>query len=164
MTRLRIQRLLNIAGFSALVIAASAAHAKDAPPLCTTPDRACLERTVNSYFRGLLRTDASTVPFADNVRATEQETVAVTSRVGFLSEFKASGAISGLRDIRLYTDVKTGDVTAFLMVDVRSVNGAKPFSVRRAQRFRVSNGLITQVEIINFNGKSTVSLWPAAAK
>lgn len=133
-------------------------------PLCTSPARACLERTVDAYFTGLLKGDGSAVPFADNVRATEQETVAVTNRAGFLAEFKASGAIKGFRDRRYYTDAQSGDVTAFLLVDVRAVAGAKPFTVRRAQRFRVRNGLITQVEILNYVSASEQPLWPSPQK
>jgi len=146
---------------AALLLAATPAAAA---PLCTSPARACLERTVDAYFAGLLKGDGSAVPFAPDVRATEQETIAVTTRAGFLTEFKESGAIKDVRDRHYYTDEKSGDVTAFVLVDVRSVNGAKPFTVRRAQRFRVVKGMITQVEILNYGSTSDQPLWPANGK
>jgi len=45
----------------------------------------------------------------------------------------------------------------------RPVGSGEPFPVRRAQRFRVRKGLITQVAIINHAGKSTASIWSSDA-
>lgn len=138
------------------------AHAGDAKPLCAEATRACLVRTADAYFKAILEGHADAVPFAANVRVTEQDHVIATSRDTFLHEFKSTGATKGLRNMRMLVDEKAGEVMVLVLSDVQ-MKGQAPFTVRRAQRMRIVKGLITEVELVVYIDKSSpVALWPDA--
>ena len=143
----------------ALVCFSSALRAQDAKPLCVEATRACYETTAKAYFDGLLKADGSAVPFASDVRVTEQGRVVVTSRAAFLSEFKASGATREFRNIRMVVDEQAGEAALFLVADVRAINGEKPYTVRRGQRMKIVKGLIKEVELIYFVDPKGDDLW-----
>ncbi len=133
-------------------------------PACTDRSRTCLLKTVSIYIDGLSRHDASRIPFAPNVRCTEQGNIEVTDEAKFRAEINASKDILGARNLRLLADEQRGEVGAFYMLDIGSMAGKPPFTVRRGQRFKVVAGLITEVEVYNYfdpkAGGQAQSLWP----
>ena len=151
--------ILALALISA-AFAPSVASAQDAKPLCREPTRACVEKTVRAYFDGLLKADGAAVPFASDVRVTEQGKVLLTSRAAFLSAFKASSATKGFRNVRMVVDEKAGEAAIFMLADVRPDIGEKPYTVRRAQRMKIVNGLITEVELLIYVDQNPAALWP----
>ncbi|WP_439486878.1 hypothetical protein [Blastomonas fulva] len=144
--------------WSALALLASA-PAGDAEPLCTEPTRACYEKTARAYFDAILAGRADNVPFAANVRVTEQDHVIATSRADFLKEFRSTGATKGLRNLRMLVDEKLGLVAVMVLSDVE-MPGQAPFTVRRIQRLKIERGLITEVELIILIDQKADALWP----
>lgn len=147
-----------------LACVATPGLAQQVQPACTDGSRACLLKTVKIYIDGLSRHDASAIPFAPNVRCTEQGDIVVKDEAKFRSEINISKDILGSRNVRYLVDEKTGEVGVFYMLDIGSMNGKPPFTVRRGQRFKVAGGLITEVEVYNFfdpkAGAEALPLWP----
>jgi len=160
--------------FAALLGAAALAGpaaAQEANRVCTDNSRACQIKTVRAYYAGLdkSKADGSAVPFADKVRTTEQEKIMDLTVETFRAEFRASKAIQAIRNVRFFVDEPAHQVVAFVIVDVKIPPEAgqpeqPPYSIRRAHRFKVDNGLITEVEIINMPDHThpapIPSLWP----
>ena len=143
-----------------LTMTATPLRAQDAKPLCTAATRACFAKTAQAYFDGILKADGAAVPFASDVRVTEQGRVVVTSRAAFLSEFKASGPTKAFRNIRMVFDEKAGEVAIFMLADVQ-FDGQKPYTLRRTQRMKIVKGLITEVELILYeDDDNSKPLWP----
>jgi hypothetical protein len=148
--------------------AATPAAAQQVKPVCTDSSRACLIKTAQIYFDGLGRHDPSKIPFAPDVRCTEQGLVPVTNEAVFRSEIAGSKAITGVRNVRLFADPVTSSVGAFLLIDVDAITtGDKtepPYTVRRGQRLKIVKGLITEVEIFNYVDPAqkglAAPLWP----
>jgi hypothetical protein len=143
----------------ALLIAAAPAAAKDAAPLCTDTTRDCYARTARAYFDAILAGRADDVPFADNVRVTEQDHLIATSRADFLKEFRSTGATKGLRNLRMLVDEQRGEVAVMVLSDVEMPD-KPPFTVRRIQRLKIERGLIREVELIVFIDPRPDALWP----
>ena len=147
-----------------LCLGLAPALAQQVRPVCTDASRTCLLKTVTIYIDGLSRHDASAIPFAASVRCTEQGNIEVTNEAKFRGEINASKDILGSRNVRLLVDEKTGSVGAFYMLDIGPMGNKPAFTVRRGQRFKVVNGLITEVEVYNFfdeqGGKLAKPLWP----
>ncbi len=144
-----------------MMSAASAAFADtgDATPLCTDSTRACYVRTAKAYFEAIMHANGSAVPFAKDVRVTEQGHVVATSRANFLAEFKSTSATKGLRNMRLLVDEPKGEVIVFVLGDVQ-MEGQAPITVRRAQRMKIVHGLIKEVEILVYIDSAPTAMWP----
>jgi hypothetical protein len=145
----------------ALLGLAGRAAAQDARPLCTTADRTCLKLTATAYFDAVLKADGAALPFASDVRVTEQGHVVATSRAAFLKEFKTTGATKGLRNMRMVVDETAGEVAVLVLGDVR-MEGQAPFTVRRIQRMKIDRGLIREIELVIYIDKNPAPLWPDA--
>ena len=147
-----------------LTFGAAPAAAQQVKPVCTDSSRACLLRTVRIYIDGLSHHDASAIPFAPNVRCTEQGLVPVTDEKTFRSEINSSTAITGYRNLRLFADPETSSVGAFYMLDIAASATEPAYTVRRGQRFKVVGGYVTEVEVYNYVdpklGRLADPLWP----
>lgn len=150
--------------FLALFLAGAPASAQSVPPVCAENSRACLVRTIEIYLDGLARNDASAIPFAPNVRCTEQGKVEAKDEAQFRRELTIYKVEMRTRNLRWLVDEKRGSVAVFYLLDVGVFRGDPPFTVRRGQRFRIERGLITEVEVLNFfdrqNGRYADPLWP----
>ena len=133
-----------------LVSGTPPAHAQQIKPVCSDNTRACLLKTVSIYIDGLSHHDASAIPFAKDVRCTEQGDVVVTDEAKFRSEINTSTAILGSRNLRLMADPETKSVAAFYLLDIAASAGAPAYTVRRGQRFKIVGGYVTEVEVFNY--------------
>jgi len=131
-------------------LAAVPASAQKVKPVCADNSRACLLRTARIYLDGLSRHDSKAIPFAPNVRATEQASIVVTHEAKFRSEIDSSTAITGARNLRLMVDPSAQSVAAFYVLDIAGEKGKPAYSVWRGQRFKIVRGLVTEVEVYNY--------------
>jgi hypothetical protein len=147
-----------------MLILRAPAHAQQVAPVCRDNSRACLVRSVKLYLDGLARNDASAVPLAPHVRCTEQAAVATRDEAELRRELSIYKVAMRVRNVRWLVDEPAGSVAVFYLLDVGSFRGDPPITVRRAQRFRVERGLISEVEVLNFfdrnGGKLGAPLWP----
>jgi hypothetical protein len=168
MRRTTALALLGAGALGAAVLAGPAA-AQEANRLCTDNSRACMVKTVQSYYEGLDKADGTKTPFGAKIRTTEQERIMDLTPETFRAEFRASEAIQKIRNVRMFVDEQRHQVVAFIILDVlippKAGEAPTPlYSIRRAHRFKVDNGLITEVEIINQEDKEhpapIPALWP----
>jgi len=142
----------SLAILLAVAVAATAApaSAQKVRPVCRDNSRACLLRTARIYLDGLSRHDSRAIPFAPNVRATEQASIVVTNEAKFRSEIESSTAITGARNLRLMVDPGAQSVAAFYVLDIAGEKGKPAYSVWRGQRFKIVRGYVTEVEVYNY--------------
>jgi hypothetical protein len=133
-----------------LTVTAVPVQAQGVRPLCTEATRGCLLKTARSYLEGLSHHDASAIPFAANVRCTEQGDVVVTNESKFRKEINSSTLILGARNLRMLADPETSSVAAFYILDIAAADGKPAYTVRRGQRFKIVRGLVTEVEVFNY--------------
>ncbi|WP_439486877.1 hypothetical protein [Blastomonas fulva] len=140
------------------------ASAQQVTPLCTDGSRACLTRTVEVYLAGLAANDASAIPFAANVRCTEQGKIEAKDEATFRRELTIYKVDMKVRNTRWLVDEAAGSIAVFYLLDIGVFRGDPPFTVRRGQRFRIEKGYITEVEVLNFfdrqGGRYADPLWP----
>jgi hypothetical protein len=139
--------------------------------LCTllcTPLRAwscddpCKVQVAQSYIDALLSHDASGIPLADHVRRLENNKVnadGATALRQSLNKGAQYRLIRGIRDLRWF--VAGNDVFAIYTVDAGLSTGTLA-SGRTFERFRIENGLITQIEVVVYTslGKAPAPEWP----
>lgn len=163
---MKIKRIVLFRPLSGLIglimmstVSVAMADAGDATPLCTESTRACYVRTAKAYFEAIMRADGTAVPFAKDVRVTEQGHVVASSRADFLAEFKSTSATKGLRNMRILIDEPKGEAIVFVLGDVQ-MEGQAPITVRRAQRMKIVHGLIKEVEILVYIDSAPKAMWP----
>ncbi len=149
---------------------------------CTAQTRACLEAVARTYVDALVSHDGSKIPLAANVRRTENALTNARGPHEVRESFARTTMVEGARDVRMFTDVASGDVLVLFRLDVdlkpadagsvtRSgdteykVAVTKPagtYTVHEAERFRIRRGQITEIEIIAHveDGKGQGSGWP----
>ena len=161
--------------------ATSAALAK---PGCTDNGSACIELVARSYIDGLISHDGSKIPLADNVRRTENALTNAKGPAEVRESFARTGMVEAARDVRMFVDERKGEVVVLFLLDVdlKETNGGgsattkagnteykvavtKPagtYTVHEAERFKVVNGKITDIEIIAHveDGKGLGAGWP----
>jgi hypothetical protein len=173
----------GIALLGATLLGSTAAATPAAKPPCTAQTRACLETIARTYIDGLVAHSGAKVPIAPNARRTEN---ALTNAKGeeIRESFVRTDMIERAKGVRLYTDVAKGEVIAFftLDIDLKDSNGGgqsttkagnteyevavvKPagtYTVHEAERFRIRDGMIEEIEIIAHveDGKGQGSGWP----
>jgi hypothetical protein len=152
---------LALFGATALIANPVPAAAQHVKALCTENTRACLLKTTKVYVEGLGHHDPSRIPFSPAVRCTEQGNVPVTD-----DKTTKSTAIIGIRNLRLLADPTTKSVGAFFLIDIAGdkAKNTSDYTVRRGERFKIVDGLITEVEAFNYvdpdlHGLAT-PLWP----
>jgi hypothetical protein len=158
--------------------------AQAAQPGCTEKSRACLEAVARSYIDGLVSHNGDAIPLAPGVRRTENALTNARGADEVRESFVRTTMVERARDVRFYTDVERGEVVAFFMLDIDLKQGegaddaatkagdteyqvavTKPagtYTVHEAERFKIENGKIVEIEIIAHveDGKGKGSGWP----
>lgn len=152
---------------------------------CTENNRACIEAAAQSYIDALVAHDGSKIPLADTVRRTENGLNNAKGPDEVRESFARTTMIEGARNIRFFTDVEKGETVAFFLLDIDLKEGefgggssktksgdteyevavTKPagtYTVHEAERFRVVDGKIHDIEIIAHveDGKGAGAGWP----
>ncbi len=173
--------LLALAGCDRSAASVSAGPAKAG---CTDNSRSCIELVAKSYIDALISHDGSKIPLSDNVRRTENALTNAKGPTEVRESFARTGMVEGARDLRMYVDERGGEVVVLFLLDVdlKDSNGGgsattkagnteykvavtKPagtYTVHEAERFKIVNGKITQIEIIAHveDGKGLGAGWP----
>jgi hypothetical protein len=119
---------------------------------CTDASSACVTSAAGRYINALVTHHAADVPLAVNAYRTENGMVTGTSGAGIRNDLETNQgdrAISGVRDIRWF--VAGDEATAFYLMDTTAPNqptAPHTTTVHLAERFKVDNGLIHQIEAI----------------
>ncbi|WP_439486884.1 hypothetical protein [Blastomonas fulva] len=152
---------------------------------CTANSRACIEAAAQSYIDGLVAHDGSKIPLAEDVRRTENGLNNARGPNEVRESFARTTMIEGARNVRFFTDVDKGETVAFFLLDIDLKEGefgggssktksgdteyevavTKPagtYTVHEAERFRVVDGKIHDIEIIAHveDGKGAGAGWP----
>ena len=146
-------------------------------PRCTDDSRECMIAAAKSYLDSIVNHDASDVPFAPNVKRTEQGRVTGEGAADIRESQKLQPDMDGHVNTRYFVDESTNNVVAFTLLRVtgrqedpdrptfRGPGERDPFTVHLAERFKVENGLITEIEAIFYSEQGTMdgtSSWPDA--
>lgn len=151
---------------------------------CTENSRACMEAVAQSYIDALVSHDGSKIPLAADVRRTEQGPTNAKGEYEVRESFVRTRMVESATDVRFFTDVEKGEVVVFFLlnVDLKEGDGGgegttkagdteykvavtKPagtYTVHEAERFRIRDGKIHEIEIIAHveDGKGQGSGWP----
>ena len=134
-------------------------YAQQAAPVCTENTRACMIATAQTYFDGLAAHDGSRIPFAPNARRTE------IGRSTGDGEDSMRSAIDLQPDLtvsatRWFADESSHNVIGFTLLHVAGGNADpnrpsygtsdQAATTHLAERFKVVDGLIREVEAIFF--------------
>jgi hypothetical protein len=123
-----------LAGLTAWVTPARAAP-------CTDNGRACLVNTAMTYVESLWAADGNVARLAPNVRRTHNGGKRPEEGADNIRPQIAKERLKDYRNVRLTVDEKKGDVFAFWIT-----RGPQPQTAHIAERIRVKDGLITEVE------------------
>jgi hypothetical protein len=133
------------------------------PTLGWSCDDTCKVQAAQSYIDALQSHDASSIPLADHVRRLENNKVnadGATALRQSLNKGAQYRLIRGIRDLSWF--VAGNDVFAIYTVDAGLAATGSLASGRTFERFRIENGLITQIEIVVYTslGKVPAPEWP----
>ena len=158
-----------------------------APP-CTGNTAECLERIARLYVDALLSHDGSKLPLAPTVRRTENALTNAKGPYEVRESFARTTMVEAAREPRMFVDTRTGDVVVLfrLDIDLKESGGAGDkttragdteykvavsvpagtYTVHEAERFRIKDGYITEIEIIAHveQGKGGGAGWPVERK
>lgn len=126
-------------------------------------DDTCKVQAAQSYIDALQSHDASNIPLAPHVRRIENNKVnadGATALRQSLNKGVQYRLIRGIRDLTWH--VAANDVFALYTVDAGLSSGTLA-SGRTFERFRIENGLITQIEVVVYTslGKAPAPEWPS---
>ncbi len=157
-------------------------------PPCTSNTAACLEQIAKLYVDALVSHDASKLPLAPNVRRTENALTNARGPYEVRESFVRTQMVEAAREPRMFVDTRRGDVVVFfrLDIDLKDSEGAGDqttkagdteykvavsvpagtYTVHEAERFRIKDGYITEIEIIAHveKGKGGGAGWPVERK
>lgn len=133
-----------------------------APLLAWSCDDTCKVQAAQSYIDALQSHDASDIPLAPHVRRIENNKVNADGAAALrrsLNKGAQYRLIRGIRDLTWH--VAANDVFALYTVDAGLATGTLA-SGRTFERFRIENGLITQIEVVVYTslGKAPAPNWP----
>ena len=144
-------------------VATGRAEAQQVRPSCTENSRACMIAAATAYLDSIVAHDASKVPFAPNIRRTEQGHVTADSEAQIRELQKMQPDMAGRRNTRFFVDEPNHEVIAYTLLEVTGTKAdaarktfsdnfpadqKKPSTVHLAERFKVEKGLITEIEAI----------------
>lgn len=137
-------------------LAATGTAAQQVKPLCTENSRVCLIATATTYIDALTLHDASKVPFAPDIRRTEQNRESATSESFIRQHTITQPDMEGHVGDRFFVDLETKNVVVFTRLRVPGkVNprrppapASMPTTVHLAERFKVEGGLIKEIEAV----------------
>jgi hypothetical protein len=151
--------LTCLATFGGLMIYSQAGHAADNKP-CNDNSEQCMISAATTYLDALVSHDASHIRLDPNVVRTEQGHNTGTGAAAIIKSVSLptfDEAIIDKRDVRWFVDKPNHEAVAFYILDVGAEpNPLLPFvrpsevtgTVHLSERFKVDNGLITQIEAI----------------
>lgn len=165
---------------------AQATPRKDVNPIppCTSNTAACLKQIARLYVDALVSHDGSKLPLAPNVRRTENALTNARGPYEVRESFARTHMVEAAHDPRMFVDTRSGDVVVFfrLDIDLKDSGGAGDkttragdteykvavsvpagtYTVHEAERFRIRDGYISEIEIIAHveNGKGGSAGWP----
>ncbi len=137
--------------------AAEPSYAQQVAPICTENTRACMIATAQTYFDALAAHDGSKVPFAPDARRTElgHETGDGEDTMRSVLDKEPDMTVSGTR---WFVDQSKNIAIGFTLLHVAERNadpdrpahetGGQASTVHLAERFKVVDGLIREVEAI----------------
>ena len=144
----------------AALLLSTPAAAQQFKPTCTVDTRDCMISAAKAYLDALTTHDASKVPFAPNVRRTELGRVTGQGESQIREHTKLQPDMAGHANTRYFVDEETNNVVAYSLLRIPGTKAdakrqslgdrlpAKPSTVHLAERFKVENGLITEIEAI----------------
>ena len=161
---LRFLLTLAAAGWAAI----SSAQAQQVRPACSENMRACAIRTATLYLDGLVAHSSAKVPFAADVRCTEQGRLYVEGEVKYRAELDTSPPIIGRRNTRFYYDDKENQLFVWLLIDMmlpdpKDETKKIQWTIHKTERFKIVGGFIKEVEILNVQKPGAVfdaAPWP----
>ena len=119
---------------------ASAGSAEPATPGCSDSSRECLVRAATSYLDAITQHDGSLAWLAPDVhrRVNGSE---LEGEEAIRSAIDHEPEMIGYRDARFFVNEREGWVVVFWLIDLDG-----PVTARIAERFKIENGLITEIE------------------
>lgn len=150
MKRFGIVALLLIVGATLAALSLQPARAASNGG-CTSQSQSCVISAADAYIKALVSHDGNSVPLAPSARRTENGMVTGTSGPGIandLSTNRGDQAIYDARDVRWF--VSGDEAIAYYLLDTAAPGQSIPHTttVHLAERFKVDNGLIYQIEAI----------------
>ncbi len=148
-----------LATFGGLVLYSQAGQAMDNRP-CRDNSERCMISAATTYLDALVSHDTSHIRMAPNIKRTEQGGITATSAgdiIKSLSLPTSDESIIDRRDTRWFVDKPNHEAVAFYILDVGAPpSPLLPFvrpttaaaTVHLSERFKVDNGLITQIEAV----------------
>jgi hypothetical protein len=148
---------------TALLAQANPGQAQQIVPSCTDDSRACMIAAATAYLDSIIAHDASKVPFAPDIRRTEQGRVTAEGEAQIRQLQTMQPDMAGRANTRFVVDERRHEVVAFTLLRVTGTKTdpsrktftdgvppaqAKPSTVHLAERFKVEKGLITEIEAI----------------
>lgn len=171
MNRSFLVPVLLVCGLGWAVVVVEPSHAQDVAPICTENTRACMIATAQTYFDGLAAHDASKIPFAPDSRRTEQGRITGDGEGSMRSVVDHEPDMTVSR-ARWFVDESQNMVIGFTRLHVAERNAdpereayktsGGPSTVHLAERFKVVDGLIREVEAIFYIARNTLngtSVW-----
>jgi hypothetical protein len=148
-----------------LALWAGTAPAQQVKPSCTDSTRACMIAAATSYLEGIVHHDGAKVLFAPDVRRTEQGHDTGRGEAALRAALQKMPPMLGYRNTRFVTDEKTHQLVYFTLLQLENGFGkpGSPVTVHLAERFRVDQGLITEIEALFYPQSGTSdgeSGWP----
>jgi hypothetical protein len=164
-----------------LTLMAMPAKADPAKPPCGDDSRECLASIATAYSAALLSHDGSALPLAPHVRRTENGLINAQGENEVRASFNDTKMVRDRRNLRLVVDEQQHEVVAFYLLDVALTGPARTevkagdkrykvavsvpsgeYTVHEAERFKIQQGQIQDIEIISYveKGKGGASGWP----
>ena len=154
--------LTGLATLCGVILFSQAGHAQDNKP-CNSNSEQCMISAATTYLDALISHDATHIRLAPNARRTLQG-VFVTDGADAIRQSltppTGDEVNIDLRDIRWFVDKPNHEAVAFYLLDIGKT--VPPATVHLTERFKVENGLITEIEgIFSVGGANEGSGWPA---
>jgi hypothetical protein len=168
MDRARKRRVAAVAGVIVAIVvglvAAISASGKPSTADCTDKSTACLDAAAMSYVNALGGNGAAVanaVRAAPDVQRWENGVHNVINRQQLVSEIKVTQiAVADIRDVRLYPTRGGNDVFAMYLAD-GGLSRQASITAHVVERFHISHGLITQIEVVECAGGPNEQSFPA---
>lgn len=160
--------LLAVVASLLTALGGTPSFAQQVAPSCTQDTRACMIQAATAYLDSIVNHDASAVPFAPDVKRTEQGRITAMGESAIRESQKLQPDMAGHVNTRFFVEESSHNVIAFTLLRVTGrkadpnrrtfSNEAErdPFTVHLAERFKVEKGLITEIEAIFFSEQGTM--------
>ena len=145
---------------SAALLFSGAAQAQQFKPACTADTRSCMIIAATAYLDAITTHDASKVPFAPDVKRTEQGRITGQGEAAIRENTKSQPDMAGHANTRFFVDEQSRNVVAYTLLRIPGTKAdpnrktmadrlpPQPSTVHLAERFKVEKGLITEIEAI----------------